>query len=119
MNTKNILIIEDDLDFANILKDQLSEEGHQVFIIDELRQLSTSIAKYDINFIVSDIMLEESMGLDILKMMKLKNVTIPIVFMTGFDGIRGLSEAMGDEAVIDVLVKPFKIEGLLKLISSS
>ncbi len=106
MSTKNILILEDDVEFAETVAERLEYEGHKVVIITEAKALPSTMREHDINFILSDIMLEETIGFDILKLLKFKQIQIPVVFMTGFDGIKELSAAMEDQVVIDGLSNP-------------
>ncbi|MCB0355841.1 MAG: response regulator [Bdellovibrionales bacterium] len=115
--SKHIVILEDDVAFAETVAEELQEEGFKVTLITQTQELPALLRNKDVDLILSDIMLEEAMGMDILKILKFKNEKIPIVFMTGFDGIPGLSEAMNDKMVIDVLVKPFKISSLINLIN--
>ncbi|MCB0390185.1 MAG: response regulator transcription factor [Bdellovibrionales bacterium] len=116
--TKKIIILEDDVAFAETLAEGLRQEGIQSIHITEPRELSSVLKNNKIDLILSDIMLEDSMGFDIIKLLNFTKVNTPVIFMTGFDNTPELSKALSHRQVIDVLVKPFKISILVNLINN-
>ncbi len=114
---KYILILEDDKEFAKVVSECLEVEGYPSVVISTTKELLPALKSHNIRLILSDIMLDQSVGLDILKLLDYKKISIPIVFMTGFDDIPGLAKAMGDKAVVDVLIKPFNFEHLISLVA--
>lgn len=113
---KNILIIEDDIELATLLNELLKDEGHQVTLIKEIRELPAAIRAINYQLIISDIQLQDSLGLDLLKILKIKNLQIPVIFMTGYDQA-DLSDTVNDPTVLEILIKPFKNSDLLNLVN--
>jgi DNA-binding response OmpR family regulator len=108
----NILVVEDDKRIANVLRQGLEEDGHQVELShrgDEGRDLVTS-AHFDV--VVLDIMLPGVDGFAILKHARTAKHAVPILILTAKDStadvVRGL-----DLGADDYLTKPFHLEVFL------
>lgn len=107
-----ILIIEDDHKIANAIKKGLEQERFAVDVSydgeDGLGQAST--IEYDA--IVLDRMLPGVDGIEICKILREKNNTVPILLLTAKDKVRDRVEGLNSGAD-DYLVKPFAFEELL------
>ena len=107
-----ILIIEDDKNILSFLTRGFEEDGFTVDSAangDDGEYLST-INKYDV--IVLDWMLPNKSGIEILKSLKLKGISTPIIMLTAKsmlqDKIAGIKTGADD-----YLTKPFEYEELL------
>ncbi|MBQ8028498.1 MAG: response regulator transcription factor [Clostridia bacterium] len=108
-----ILIVDDDIDIAQLLSDSLEDEGFETHIaFDGESALSfIELNKEDISLITLDIMLPGVSGLDVCR--KIRNsVDCPIIFISAkgktIDTVLGL-ELGGD----DYISKPFVVEELV------
>lgn len=105
LRMKNILIIEDDLDIAELERDYLQLNGYRTEIIqDGLLGLGKAVSGiYDV--VVVDLMLPHKDGYEIIKEIR-KKQEIPVIVvsakMEDIDKIRGL-----DFGADDYLTKPF------------
>ncbi|WP_201768528.1 response regulator transcription factor [Lebetimonas sp. JS085] len=106
-----ILIVEDDLNILSLLKEHLKEEG---FIIDIAQngadgEYLAILNQYDV--IILDWMLPEKSGIDVLKTLREKNITTPVIMLTAKgdieDKIKGLKTGADD-----YLPKPFSLQEL-------
>ena len=107
-----ILIVEDDLKIASMLKKGLEEEFYTVDVCHQgddglyLAQLN----HYDV--ILLDVMLPQMDGMEICKRLRASHNPTPIIMLTAKgmleDKIKGLNEGAND-----YLVKPFSFEELL------
>lgn len=105
MEKDHILIVDDDKDIVNLLKDILEDEGYKTDHCyngkDALYKINNN--KYDL--IILDIMLPDMDGFELCRKVRDK-VTIPIIFLTAksksLDKVIGL-EIGGD----DYITKPF------------
>jgi DNA-binding response OmpR family regulator len=106
-----ILIVEDDLNILSLLKEHLKEEG---FIIDVAQsgadgEYLAILNQYDV--IILDWMLPEKSGIDVLKTLREKNITTPVIILTAKgdieDKIKGLKTGADD-----YLPKPFSLQEL-------
>lgn len=107
-----ILVIEDDLKIASMLKKGLEEEFYTVDVChqgDEGLYLA-QLNHYDV--ILLDVMLPQMDGMEICKRLRASHNPTPIIMLTAKgmleDKIKGLNEGAND-----YLVKPFSFEELL------
>ena len=105
-----ILIAEDEKDLLELLQDNLSREGHEVFIA-ENGKIAWEIFQHEkIELCILDVMMPEMNGLKLVQKIREKNET-PVIFLTArgdeTDKVLGLS--LGGD---DYLVKPFSMAEL-------
>ncbi len=107
-----ILLIEDDKDLCTALSVTLKKEGFDVDISmggDDAIYYAAS-ASYDI--IILDRMLPLLDGLQILQIIRKKNITTPVILVTAMSGISDRIDGL-DAGADDYLIKPFDIGELL------
>ncbi|MBQ8234753.1 MAG: response regulator transcription factor [Bacilli bacterium] len=102
---KKILIVEDDIEIANLEKDYLEVNNFETKIINDGLKVEEEVKNNQYNLIILDIMLPNISGLEICK--TIRNITkIPIIMVTAkgeaIDKIKGLN--IGAD---DYVVKPF------------
>ncbi len=111
-----ILIVEDDLDIQELLRNFLQEVGHEISIAnDGVEAVSLfSAAHYDL--ILLDVMLPKIDGFTVCELIR-KQSQIPIIMLTALGGekeqIRGL-----DLQVDDYITKPFSMPVLVRKIAA-
>lgn len=114
-----ILIIEDDEKLARAIKEGLEKEGFAVdFVLDgETGQRRINLYYKDYDLVILDLMLPQKDGLGVLRDIRMQNITIPVLILTGKntteDIIRGL-----EEGADDYLVKPFSQKELVARIKA-
>jgi DNA-binding response OmpR family regulator len=114
---KKILIVEDELNMVNGLKDNLEFEGFEVdTAMDGSSGLQKIIQnKYDL--VLLDVMLPEVSGFDICKTARKNGVNTPIILLTAkgeeIDKVLGLE--LGAD---DYITKPFSLRELLARIKA-
>ncbi len=107
-----LLLVEDERDLNRILTRRLREEGYSVdsCLDGDDAWDHISLSEYDV--IIMDIMLPGTDGLEILKRMRAKKNSTPLLFLTARDSIG--DRVLGlDLGANDYLVKPFSTEELL------
>ena len=112
-----ILIIEDDKGVSRFIKKGLSEEGFgvdAVFDGEEGLYLASTEA-YDL--IILDIMLPELNGFEVIKGIRKKGVSVPVLFLTAKNEKEDIVHGLGLGAD-DYLVKPFAFAELLARIKA-
>lgn len=116
MENKKILVIEDDINIAELEKDYLNLNGYEVKIIQdgELGLKEALLGIYSL--IIVDIMLPKKNGFEIVKEVR-ENLEIPIIIVSAriddIDKIRGLGFGADD-----YLTKPFSPAELVARIKS-
>lgn len=114
---KKILIIEDELNMVNGLKDNLEFEGFEVDTALEGKSGLQKILQCHYDLVLLDIMLPEVSGFDICKAARKEGVTTPIILLTAkgeeIDKVLGLE--LGAD---DYITKPFSLRELLARIKA-
>jgi len=107
-----ILVVEDEKKIASFIRKGLTEEGFTVAVSargDEALQLA-SVERFDA--LVLDIMLPGRDGLSVLRLLRERRNTVPVIFLTARDGLSERVEGLNLGAD-DYLTKPFSIEELI------
>lgn len=117
MNTKNILIVEDDFKSRKLLRDVLSASGYKTFEADNAED-GVKIAQDSLpDLILMDIRLPGMSGIDALHVLRndAKTAAIPVIAVTASVMESQKAEAIG--AGFDAIEsKPVNIQSLLGVI---
>ena len=108
MMSEKILIVEDEIDVAELLGHHLRGEGFSVEIVTNGRTAFAAVKTQPPALIVLDLMLPEISGLDLCRMIKSNPVTrnVPIVMLSA--RIEEIDRVLGFElGADDYVVKPF------------
>src|SRR6476660_7382553 len=108
----HILVVDDDQDSCDLLREIFSVEGWSVHTaLDPVQALS--VAEHEkIDLVVSDINLEsEQSGLDLLKDLRAQ---CPVILVTGFGTLDSAVEA-AKEGAWDFISKPFKVQEVVAI----
>ena len=105
MANERILIIEDDIDIRNILKDYLTSEGFVVGCCDNGGKAIVAFNDFNPDIIVLDIMLPEVDGIEICRIIR-SSSRVPIIMLSAKSGDidKILSLGVGAD---DYITKPF------------
>ena len=116
---KNILVIDDEIDICNNIKAILTDEGFNIQVAHNSDDAFNYINKHSYNLIILDVWLDNSKydGLEILKQIR-KNLTIPIIIISGHGNIEMAVSAIKDGAN-EFIEKPFNTERLLLSVNRS
>ncbi len=108
-----ILVVEDERKVASFIRQGLEEEGHAVEVAgDGASALELVLAEPGYDLIVLDIMLPKRDGLDVLKTLRGRGVTTPVLILTARDAVADKVAGL-DLGADDYLTKPFAFEELL------
>jgi DNA-binding response OmpR family regulator len=114
---KKILIVEDELNMVNGLKDNLEFEGYEVDTAMEGSSGLQKILQNRYDLILLDIMLPEVSGFEICKAARREKVNTPVILLTAkgeeIDKVLGLE--LGAD---DYITKPFSLRELLARIKA-
>ncbi|MGG7162394.1 response regulator transcription factor [Clostridium ihumii] len=104
---KKLLIIEDDIDIALMIKEYLKKEDYEVFIGNDGEEGITIFKENDINLIMLDVMMPKMDGYEVLsKIREFSNV--PVIMLTAkghqMDKVIGFKKGCDD-----YIVKPFDL----------
>lgn len=104
-----ILVVEDEKKIASILKRGLTQERYSVDIAQdgEIALEKAEINSYDC--IILDLMLPRIDGITVCKILRKKNITIPILILTAKDSVEDKIIGL-DAGADDYITKPFSVE---------
>jgi DNA-binding response OmpR family regulator len=101
---KNVLIVDDEEEIAELLEDFLSIEGYKVYKATNGKKAKEILSEIEIHFILLDIMMPEESGFTLCKSLR-KLYSMPIIFLSALqndtDKIRGLNIGADDYIVKD------------------
>nr|YP_009326624.1 hypothetical chloroplast protein 29 [Membranoptera platyphylla]AMJ16881.1 hypothetical chloroplast protein 29 [Membranoptera platyphylla] len=116
---KKLLLVDDDDHLRYLLSSYLINEGFVINSVNNVQSALVIIKQDRPDLIISDIMMKQLDGYDLIKLLKLDSllIDIPIVFLTAkgmtFDRIKGYN--LGCHAY---LTKPFNPQELLAIIKN-
>lgn len=112
-----LLLVEDEKDLAAIIKQGLEEEGYIVETAHDGEEGMYMSENFPADVIILDLMLPIVDGLTILKNLRKKGITTPVLLLTARDAI--LDKITGlDTGADDYLTKPFIFGELLARVRS-
>ena len=100
LDSKNILVVEDDLDIRELISFNLANEGHQVFEANDGEVGIDKARNNNPDLILLDLMLPGIQGLDVCRIIKSDQETkeIPIIMVTALgqeeDIVKGLEQVL-------------------------
>ena len=113
---QNILIVEDDTDIQELLREFLKEAGYGVTAASDGIEAMELFTKNEYDLILLDIMLPKIDGFGVCELIR-KQSQVPIIMLTALGGeeeqIRGL-----DLQVDDYITKPFSVPILIRKIAA-
>lgn len=109
---ERILLVEDEIALRDNLKLNLELEGYKVITVERGSQALDRFRGGKFDLIILDVMLPEISGFDILKIIRLENARIPVLFLTAKNTSADIVEGLKIGAD-DYITKPFNLEELL------
>ena len=107
-----LLLAEDTQDLSRALVAVLNHEGYDVTAVYDGKEASDKIMKESFDAIILDIMMPLKSGIEVLREIRQKNITTPVLLLTAKaeidDRVVGL-----DAGADDYLTKPFAMKELL------
>lgn len=115
METKHILIIEDDLDISRLLRLELEDAGFEVSSCDSGMRGLSAAREDNPDLVVLDLGLPDLNGAEIARRLR-KTTEIPIIILTAKDDVNTKVEMLNSGAD-DYLAKPFHSDELIARIN--
>ncbi|SDN58158.1 DNA-binding response regulator, OmpR family, contains REC and winged-helix (wHTH) domain [Psychrobacillus sp. OK028] len=112
MSKESILIVEDEEKIVRLLEIELEYEGYKTSkALDGIDAFEMFLSqKWDL--ILLDVMLPGMSGIELLRRIRGKNSTVPIILLTAKDSIEDKVSGL-DLGANDYITKPFRMEELL------
>ncbi|AXX84933.1 response regulator transcription factor [Aliarcobacter skirrowii] len=113
MKNLKVLIVEDEIDLANLIKSSIKELFFKVVIAKDGLEAIKKFDSFKPDIIISDIMMPNLNGLEMSKKIKEKYSETPIVILSAHSHKEMLLEAI-DLGISKYFIKPFDIEEFIE-----
>ena len=90
----SILIVEDDITFSLMLTTWLGKKGFEVKALSSVSDAKRQIESVGYDLILSDLRLPDGDGIDLLKWVKEKYASLPLIMMTSYAEIQTAVQAI-------------------------
>ncbi len=115
-----IFVIDDEKSITDLLKRFLTSRGNEVSTFNNSMEFLKEFEneKDNIDIVITDIMLPEKSGIELLKIIKEKNPLIVVIMITGYGTVEKAVECLKLGA-FDFLEKPFNISAIERIINNA
>jgi EAL domain-containing protein (putative c-di-GMP-specific phosphodiesterase class I)/CheY-like chemotaxis protein len=101
-----VLVIEDDAGARRLLADVLEDDGHRVLAVGSARDARRALGRTKFGAILIDVGLPDLSGIDLVREIRGRWATLPIIVVTGADEVADRVAGL-DAGANDYIVKPF------------
>jgi len=109
-----ILIVDDEVTFRSVIATALTQNGHSIIEAEDGRSALAALKGEKVDLVITDVLMPEQDGLEVIMNLRDANNPLPIIAMTGHPGkaelYLRLAKALGAQRVLE---KPFRMETLL------
>jgi two-component system response regulator HydG len=109
--TGRVLVVEDDAQMGELLRDRLARRGFEVEVHTSPTEALERVAVADFEAVVTDVQMRELDGLQLCERITLNRPDIPVIVITAFGSLETAVQAIRAGA-FDFLAKPFEVEEL-------
>ncbi len=118
MNTWDILLVDDEVDFITTLAERLELRGVDARVVHDGESALKAVSDNVPQVMVLDVMMPGMKGIDVLRRVKAEHPDVRVILLTGQgktrDGIEGMRHG-----AFAYLTKPLDLEELLRTISEA
>jgi len=112
----SILVVDDEASIRETFHFFLTRAGYQtIHTADGFEHALELLRSENFELIISDIILEQSSGIELLKLCRENNIDCPFIVITGFPGVETAAESLRYGA-FDYIVKPVDKQTLLRTV---
>lgn len=113
----NILIAEDDYDVCQLFKHVLVQNGYSVTTVFNGKEALEAMEKEQFDLLISDIMMPEMDGYELVRMMRLNNEETPVLMITARDAFDDMQKGFLS-GTDDYMIKPINVDEMLLRVSA-
>ncbi|HVN71638.1 MAG TPA: response regulator [Desulfomonilia bacterium] len=117
ISSKQVLIVDDSQELANVIADFLSMYGYQVHTARDGYDALQCMNSQQIQIVVSDIHMPRMDGFTLMGEIKTRYPKVPIVLITGFS-VNEAQKMAFERGANAFVAKPFKLKELKNVIES-
>lgn len=113
-----ILVIDDEVALSDVFKMILSSEGYEVATASSYDEALRKLDENEFDLVFVDIVLGSRNGIELLREIKQRDISAPVIMITGVPSIETASEAVRLGA-FDYIAKPVTLDALLRIASNA
>ncbi len=118
METRKVLIVDDELLIRNFLKEVLDRKGYTTAVAEDGKSALAKLREEEFDLVITDMKLPDTSGLEVLKKTKELSLDTVVVIITAFGSIENAVEAMRLGA-FNYLLKPFSPDAIEAVIAKA
>ena len=111
----SVLLVEDDLDTAEAMRDLLSEAGFDVQLAGGVAEADTTFRRHPADVLVSDVGLPDGSGLEVLSRLRALRPSLPGIVLSGY-GMEQDVAASRANGFAEHFIKPVNLDRLIAAI---
>ena len=112
-----ILIIDDEVEFAELVGDAVKIAGYTPLIATSAKQALSLLSDDAILAVITDIVMPDMDGIELIREISKRKSIIPIILMSGFDSTYlQIAKTIGEAhelSVLGTLTKPFSVDEIV------
>ncbi len=110
----SILVVDDELEMRELLRDLLEDQGHHVGLAESGQEALKHLAEEYYSVVLTDLNMKGIQGMELLAEVRRDYPDCNVILMTAFGTVETAVQAM-KEGATDYLVKPIKSEELIRV----
>ena len=116
--TRTILLADDDKAIRTVVARALSRQGHKVRATDNAATLWHWVSAGDGDLVITDVIMPDENGLDLLPRIKRKRPKLPIIVMSAHSTLQTAVKAT-ERGAYEYLPKPFDLNVLIRIVQKA
>ncbi|HQM52554.1 MAG TPA: sigma-54 dependent transcriptional regulator [bacterium] len=114
---RRVLVVDDERNMLRLAEMMLGRAGYEPLLASNAAEAIDLLAARRVDLVLTDLKMPGGMsGIDLLREMRRREISTPVVIMTAFGTIKGAVEAMRRGAS-DFVLKPFDVESIETVIA--
>jgi DNA-binding response OmpR family regulator len=113
----NVLVIDDEVDICSFLQERLRMEGYHVWTAPDGRKGLQLYHDHQINLVITDVLMPEMDGLEVVRTLRRLSLALPIIAMSG-GGKRDLDFLIEAQefGATRTISKPFRLDDVVAMV---
>jgi two-component system, OmpR family, response regulator len=117
-NQMKVLVIDDEVAFANNIAKLLSKRGYRVTVVNDGMSATREVEEEEFDVAILDLKMPGMDGIETLKKLKARSPLLEVIMLTGHGSVESGIQGM-EQGAFDYAMKPIRLDELLDKISQA
>jgi PAS domain S-box-containing protein len=113
-----VLVVDDEKSLRLTLSAFLTDAGHEVIVAEDSESAYAIFSGGEIDVVLTDIIMQQSSGVELLKRIRKFAARVPVILMTGEPSLETAAAAVREHA-FDYLTKPISKDDIVAVVASA